>query len=297
MNCWPSSFFTCGCLVGIDEHHAVLVEQALVALAPGSSRSPRFLNDEPRAAIGQHVGVHRRRGVERRTHAGTGVAIPRPLFRVEIDARVLPVAQLGRVRAALVAARRERRLRRLRSCANAARMSLPPAILAGSLFGPISTKSLYMTGKRFTPEPFGDEFLLRRRSWTNATSASPRRAMSSAWPVPSATTRTLIPVSFSNNGNRCPNRPDCSVDVVEATTMNLSCAPARKAERRKARAGQGEQRLRRFTCVLLREKSPLRLNAASEKLPRPACARRRGPRAGTRRRRPGASPARGCAWS
>ena len=34
---------------------------------------------------------------------------------------------------------------------SASRMSLLPAILAGSLFGPISTKSLNITGKRLTP--------------------------------------------------------------------------------------------------------------------------------------------------
>ena len=37
-------------------------------------------------------------------------------------------------------------------------MSLPPAIFAGSLFGPISTKSLYITGKRFTPQPSATNF-------------------------------------------------------------------------------------------------------------------------------------------
>ena len=30
-------------------------------------------------------------------------------------------------------------------------MSLPPPTFAGSLFGPISTKSLHITGKRLTP--------------------------------------------------------------------------------------------------------------------------------------------------
>ena len=81
-------------------------------------------------------------------------------------------------------------------------MSLPPPIFAGSLFGPISTKSLYMTGKRFTPNPSATNFSSAAWSCTNTTSASPRRAMSSAWPVPSATTRTLMPVSFSNSGSR-----------------------------------------------------------------------------------------------
>ena len=51
----------------------------------------------------------------------------------------------------------------------------------GSLFGPISTKSLYMTGTRFTPSPssmnlFSDDLLC-----TNTTSASPRRPVSSVF--------------------------------------------------------------------------------------------------------------------
>ena len=58
---------------------------------------------------------------------------------------------------------------------------------------------------------------------TNTTSASPRRAMSSACPVPSATTRTSMPVFFWKTGSRCLNSPDCSVEVVEATVMNF-CA-------------------------------------------------------------------------
>ena len=43
---------------------------------------------------------------------------------------------------------------------SATTMSLPPPTLAGSLFGPISTKSLYITGKRLTPCALGEKFLL-----------------------------------------------------------------------------------------------------------------------------------------
>ena len=48
--------------------------------------------------------------------------------------------------------------------------------------------------------------------------------MSKACPVPTATTRTSIPVAALNAGKRCGNRPDCSVLVVEAITIILSCA-------------------------------------------------------------------------
>src|SRR6516225_8213854 len=59
---------------------------------------------------------------------------------------------------------------------------------------------------------------------TKTTSASPRRAVLSAWPVPCATTFTLIPVLALNSGRMWPNRPESCVEVVEATTMDLSCA-------------------------------------------------------------------------
>ena len=41
--------------------------------------------------------------------------------------------------------------------------------------------------------------------------------MSSAWPVPTATTLTPIPVAAVNFGSNWLNNPDCSVDVVDAT--------------------------------------------------------------------------------
>ena len=85
-------------------------------------------------------------------------------------------------------------------------------------------------------------------AWTNTTSASPRRAMSSAWPVPSATTRTWIPVFFSNSGSRCLNSPDCSVEVVEATVMKF-CA---SATRRDAQAPAADN---------TRRTNPLRFNS------------------------------------
>ena len=40
-----------------------------------------------------------------------------------------------------------------------------------------------------------------------------------AWPVPTATTFTSIPLALLNSGRRWTNSPDCSVDVVEAIRM------------------------------------------------------------------------------
>src|SRR6516162_999651 len=61
---------------------------------------------------------------------------------------------------------------------------------------------------------------------TKTTSASPRRAVSSAWPVPRATTLTTMPVFCLNSGRMWPKRPESCVEVVEATTIDLSCAGA-----------------------------------------------------------------------
>src|SRR5437899_1838361 len=52
--------------------------------------------------------------------------------------------------------------------------------------------------------------------------------MSSAWPVPNATTRTSKPRAFLASGSRCLKSPDCSVDVVDATVMK-PCASEREA--------------------------------------------------------------------
>src|SRR5215468_4530687 len=73
---------------------------------------------------------------------------------------------------------------------------------------------------------------------TKTTSASPWRAMLSAWPVPLATTFTSMPVLALNSGRMWRNRPESSVEVVEATTMLLSCAAASAGISRAAAAMQ-----------------------------------------------------------
>src|SRR3954469_1254670 len=110
--------------------------------------------------------------------------------------------------------------------ASAAVMSFEPLMPAGSLFGPIRTKLLYITGWRLTPKPSDRNFSSAGLAWTNTTSASPRRAVSSACPVPCATTFTSMPVLALNIGRMWPNRPESCVEVVEATTIDLSCAEA-----------------------------------------------------------------------
>jgi hypothetical protein len=47
--------------------------------------------------------------------------------------------------------------------------------------------------------------------------------MSIAWPVPSATTFTSTPVDLVNAGSIWAKRPDCSVEVVDAITIDWAC--------------------------------------------------------------------------
>ena len=72
--------------------------------------------------------------------------------------------------------------------------------------------------------------------WRGRTPRRRRRAapVSSAWPVPCATTFTSMPVLALNIGRMWPNRPESCVEVVEATTIDLSCA--QRAARRIATA-------------------------------------------------------------
>src|ERR671937_402611 len=65
-----------GMLHGIDQHHAALVEEALVALDNDGEIAP-ILEREPRATVGEDVGVHPGGGVERGPHALARVPVPR----------------------------------------------------------------------------------------------------------------------------------------------------------------------------------------------------------------------------
>ena len=135
----------------------------------------------------------------------SGVA---PSFQKRNSAACVPLLSPRETKVALAAA----------TLASACTMSAP-LTRAGSAAGPISTKSLYITGKRLRAKPSATNFSSATWSWTNKMSASPRRPMSMACPVPSATTLTSTPVALVKAGSRCPNNPDCSVDVVEAITM------------------------------------------------------------------------------
>jgi hypothetical protein len=145
-------------------------------------------------------------------------------------------------------------------------VSLPFA-RAGSALGPTRTKSLYITASasrrslrpRISPPP--------ALSWTNTTSASPAAPMSSAWPVPTATTRASMPVSLVNAGSRSLKSPDCTVEVVEATVTN-GCALRRLGGEQHCRGGRGGEPRDGYAGAegggrLSHGNSPLRNRAAS----------------------------------
>jgi hypothetical protein len=57
---------------------------------------------------------------------------------------------------------------------------------------------------------------------TRTRSASPCAAVASAWPVPWARTRTVMPLSLVNSGTMCASRPEFSTEVVEASVRTTN---------------------------------------------------------------------------
>src|SRR5262249_56193110 len=89
MKAWPSSFFTCGCFAGFTSMTPYWLK-SLLSPSTEIARPPRFLNDKPGAAIGQHVGIRGRRGVERRAHALPDPLLPPPLLLLHVHSAALP---------------------------------------------------------------------------------------------------------------------------------------------------------------------------------------------------------------
>ena len=106
----------------------------------------------------------------------------------------------------------------------AARMSFMPATFAGSALGPTSTKSLYITSRRFTPNPCATNRSSSGRLCTSTTSTSPFSPSFIALPVPTEITCTLSPLSDSNFGSRKRSNPELSVLVVVASRNVPSAA-------------------------------------------------------------------------
>src|SRR5262249_9528700 len=209
-------------LFGIDQHDAVLVEQALVA-GHEDVEIAAVLEREPGAAAGENAGVGSGRGVERSAPGWADTLVPGTCLLADVDAGDLPEVEFGDMGAGAVAARDEGRALGFDGLQSLG--DVGHALDAGRVaLRPDQDEIVVHHGVSFDAETVGDEFLLLGLGMR--VSASPRRPVSSAWPVPCATTFTSMPVLALNSGRMWPNRPESCVDVVEATTMDLSCARA-----------------------------------------------------------------------
>src|SRR5690625_2084472 len=84
--------------LGIDQDHAILVEEAVIAFDQ-NLQVTAVLKSDPGAAIGQGIGRHLRSRVKSRPHAGAGLSVPASPW---LDVRSLPDCQLRLVRAGIV---------------------------------------------------------------------------------------------------------------------------------------------------------------------------------------------------
>src|SRR5262249_54153617 len=81
-------------LFGIDQHDAVLVEQALVA-GDEDVEIAAVLEREPGATVGEHIGVGSGRSIERRAHALADLLVPGAFLLADVDAGGLPEVEFG----------------------------------------------------------------------------------------------------------------------------------------------------------------------------------------------------------
>ena len=207
-------------------------------------------------------------------------------------------SQLGDVRAALVAARDERRLRRLDLAAAPRRCPCRRATFAGSDFGPIRTKSLYITSKRFTPKPSARNFSSAGLSCTNThvgvAAAGPCRAPGRCRP------RRRAPRCRSSSRRRQQVLEQARLlgrgrrgDGDELLRLLRRDSAKRTASNRRARIARASGPWQ----FSFDEGGRLGRGGSAERTSRRARARRGGPGGGTGPRRPGAAPGRGCGWS
>src|SRR6266496_2748905 len=88
-------------LFGIYQHHAVLIEQALVA-GDEDVEIAAVLERQPRAAVGQHIGIGGGRGIERRAHPLADFLVPGAFLLADVDAGSFPEIELRDMRARAV---------------------------------------------------------------------------------------------------------------------------------------------------------------------------------------------------
>src|SRR5215468_3288403 len=145
----------------VDEHDPVLIEQLLIPFDEDGEVTA-ILEGEPRAAIGEDVGTHRGRGVQRRPHPRPGFLVPRTLVRLDVDPGRLPIPKLRRVRPAPVGARHERHLRSFDLLQRLEHV-LSPGNLRGIRLGPDDHEVVVHDLFVVDTLPLFDELLLCRR--------------------------------------------------------------------------------------------------------------------------------------
>src|SRR6516225_6079752 len=191
-------------LFGIHQNHAVLIEEPLVA-GHQEVEIAAVLERKPGAAVGEHVSVDGRGGVERRAHALADLLVPGTLVLADVDAGGLPERELGDMRARAVAAGNEGRalgLDRLQRLGDVGHAFDAGGIVLRS----DDDKIVVHHGVALHARAFGDEFLLLRLGMNEHDVGV--AAASSAWPVPCATTFTSMPVLALNSGKIWPNSPE-----------------------------------------------------------------------------------------
>src|SRR6266550_22381 len=85
----------------VDEDNAVLIEQALVA-GDEDVEIAAVLERQPRAAIGEYIGVGGGGGVERRAHPLADFLVPGAFLLADVDAGSFPEIELRDMRARAV---------------------------------------------------------------------------------------------------------------------------------------------------------------------------------------------------
>src|SRR6516225_11691559 len=101
MNCWPSSFFTCGCLAGFTSMASYWLNSSL-SPSTAMTRSDLFLSEShvPRSDSTPGGCCH----VERGTHALSDRFVPRPFLLLDVDAGGMPEIDFRNMRTGPVAA-------------------------------------------------------------------------------------------------------------------------------------------------------------------------------------------------
>src|SRR5688572_22159932 len=134
-----------------------------------------------------------------------------------------------------------------------------PLAPAGSPAGPMIRKSLYMIRRPSMMSPLWMYLRSASGAWTRTASASPRRAISSAAPVPTAMGFTAMPVSCWNIGSRESSSPVSCVLVVVASTISCCWAcSSDPASRRVSRPTWKARSARRMGFTLSEDDLELR---------------------------------------